>query len=308
MIEQGLPVGPRADAFGDAAEHLRALADEMSAYPRFKSPAKSPASREARDRSLDGVWGRATFELLHDPAPRISVVTDHLRAIAAVTDEPETVLSTATLVRPILETLGTLWWLYDPEIDTRERVRRRYNIRLASLVEQWNIASTLDGASRSPNDAPRVQVEDLIGGVEESARTLGFRFVSERPRFDHQLGGRYLDSRMPTDAKLITNVVESGEVRGLGRLIHRLTSAVIHGQAHALLPFIVDRTDTKVPGVSVAHVGMTLGWYAILTAPAVLASNVTMHRLIGHFGWPAGRWDRVAQPAVAAWRDWLTAP
>ena len=237
----------------------------MAAYPRFKSPAKSLAAREARHRSFDGAWGRGTFELLHDPGPRITVVTDHLRAIGAVSDAPGTVLSIATLIRPVLEALGTLWWLYDPEIDTRERVRRRYNVRLASLVEQWNIAAAL-------GDAPRMEVEAMIDHVEESATTVGLRFVKERQRYIGQLGGRYIDPRMPTDAQLITGVVESGEVRGLASLVHRLTSAVIHGQAHALLPFIVDRDDTEVPGVSVAHVGMTLHWYALLTAPVVLAS------------------------------------
>lgn len=300
MIERGAPVGPNADAFGQAAEHLRALADVMAAYPHFKSPAKSLAGREARDQTYDGAWGRGTFELLHDPAPRITVVTDHLRAIAAVTDAPGTVLSIATLVRPVLEALGTLWWLYEPEIETRERVRRRFNVRLASLVEQWNIASTLP-------DAARVEVEAHLNDIEKTATALGFQFVKARSRFDKQFGSRYLDQPMPTDAQLITNVVESGEVRGLGRLIHRVTSAVIHGQAHALMPFIIDHDNTDVPGVALARVGMTLNWYSLLTGPAVLASNTTMHRLIDHFGWSRGRWDRVAQPAVIAWRDWLRA-
>jgi hypothetical protein len=278
----------------------------MARYPTFKSPAKALASREARDRSLDepgGEWGRPTFELLHEPGPRLTVVVDHLRALAAATNAPGVTVSIATLVRPALESLGGLHHLYEPAIDTRERVRRRCNTRLASLREQWPIAASVGDERLSA--AAVAQVEAKIAAIGESAERHGFRYVQTKSRYDNQLGAHYLEPRPPTDGQLIDALFEGGDAARLGRLVHRLTSAVIHGQSHALLPYLLDVRDSDTEGVAEAQVGIDLRWFAILTGSVVMSANTVMHRLIGHFGWSRSPWDRTAQPALVDWRDWL---
>lgn len=299
----GGTTGPYEHAFTEAAEHLRALADVMARYPRFDSPAKAIATREARDDSFDDLWGRPTFELLHEPAVRVSVVVDHLRALAAATDAPGVIVSIATLIRPALESLGALNYLYDSAIATRERVRRRYNARLASLREQWAIAASVGDSRMSA--AATAEVEARIDEIGESAQRHGYQYVESKSRFAGQIGARYLDSRPPTDAQLVSALFTEGETVGLGRLVHRMTSAVIHGQAHALLPYLQHVRDSDEEGVVEAAVGIDLRWFAILTGSVVISSNSVQHRLIQHFGWSQGPWDLVAQPAIIDWREWL---
>jgi len=176
----------------------------------------------------------ATFQLLHEPALRLTIIIDHLRALAAATDAPGVTASIATLVRPALESLGSLYWLYDPTIDTRERVRRRCNFRLASLREQWAIAASVGGEQMRA--AATADVEAKMASIEAGAQSHGYKVVKAKQRYDNQLGAHYLDPRPPSDGQLIDGPLEGGDAARLGRLVHRLTSAVIHGQAHALLP------------------------------------------------------------------------
>lgn len=285
-----------------AAVHLEAIAKELGRLARGPDPLARPGSRaatEADDRSFDDVWGTATVALLHEPAVRLTGASDHVAALAALTREPSVVLSIATLARPTLEQLAPLYWLYDPQIDVRERVRRRLNLRLESLVEQHNIAATLTPAARD-------EVAKQILEIKAAAGRHGFQYQRTKPRAKGVLGARYLDHRLPSDAQLIAGVVEltdSGD--RFGRLVHRLTSAVTHGQTHGLLPFLLDRMPSDEPGISKASVGITMGMYASLTGAVVLAANVTVQRLSAHFGWPTDQWNDVAQPAISDWGIYL---
>lgn len=286
-----------APEFATAAEHFRLLADQLARYPAFSTPRKSWARQEAADHSLDGAWGEPSTVLLHEPGARVAIILDHLRALAAVTDAPGTVLAVASLVRPALEGLSTLWWLYDPEATARERVRRYETIRLASLVEQYAVI-------RGFADASTAEIEGLIEDVRTSATEHGFRFVAQKPRYAGRLGTHYLDERMPSDAQMIRALLDSEGFAWSG-YIHRMTSAVIHGHTHALVPHIIERTPGVTPSVSAVTLGTSLNYYAILTGGVVMGSNLVMQRLMDHFGWSRGPWDQVAQPALIEWRDWL---
>ncbi len=286
-----------APEFAVAADHFRRLADQLARYPAFSTPRKSRARQEAADHSLDGAWGEPSTVLLHEPGARVAIILDHLRALAAVTDAPGTVLAVASLVRPALEGLSTLWWLYDPEATARERVRRYETVRLASLVEQYAVV-------RGFADASTAEIEQLIEDVQTTSTEHGFRFVAEKARYRGRLGAHYLDERMPSDAQLIRALLDA-EGLGWSGYVHRMTSAVIHGHTHALVPHIIERTPGVAPSVSAVTLGTSLNYYAILTGGVVMGSNLVMQRLMDHFGWSRGPWNQAAQPALIEWRDWL---
>jgi hypothetical protein len=287
-----------APEFATAAEHFRRLADQLARYPAFTTPRKSRARQEAADHSLDGAWGEPSTVLLHEPGARVALIADHMRALAAVTDAPGTVLAVSSLVRPALEGLATLWWLYDPEASPRERVRRYETVRLASLVEQYAVIRGF------PEARSTAEIEGLIDDVRASATVHGFNFVAGKPRYSDRLGVHYLDKRMPSDAQLIRALLDA-EGFGWSGYIHRMTSAVIHGHTHALVPHIVDRAPGVAPSVSAVTLGTSLNYYAILTGGVVLGSNLVMQRLMDHFGWSRGPWNQASQPALVEWRDWL---
>ncbi|GAA4421153.1 hypothetical protein GCM10023169_13720 [Georgenia halophila] len=167
---------PRAPEFLDAADHLTRLADGLMHYVVTADPIAAPGSvaeLEASDSSFDDPrWGRPTFELLYDPNGRLHLAADHVRALSVVSAADRVVLATATLARAALESLSATFWLYEPGVGVRERVCRRMNLRLLSLVEQWNMAVGFEDptardkpASESNNrcsrhDGPLVDMRD----------------------------------------------------------------------------------------------------------------------------------------------------
>ena len=294
--------GPQAAEFTQAAHHLRTLAAAMTWHLTNLDELAvngSHAARDLRNHRYDCAWGNATFDLAWEPSARLTAISDHVAGLAAVTEAEGVVLSVATLTRPALEGLAALHWLYEPDIELRERVRRRYGLRLQSLGEQHAIARTLGADARD-------QVAQKVFDIRASAHRFSYRYVYVASRFRAQPAGRYLDRRVPSGTRLISNVIEHGDQEKLGPLVHRVTSAVVHGQVHGLLPFLQDRQPGATPGVGIAAIGVSLPFYATLTGAVVLASNQTMLRLCDHFGWSRRQWNDIAQPALALWRGWLS--
>lgn len=293
---------PLAPEFIAAARHLRQLAD-AAAMLTMSNPvttaATGVAGRDLADRTFDDAWGDGTVELAAEVGPRVASVVDHLHSMSAVTLAPQTSFSLASLARPVLEGLGALYWLYDPTVDVRERVRRRYNLRLLSLAEQHILAETLSSAARD-------EVAQKIFAIKASARRLGFEFRPQgraRPGVPPLFS---LDEPVPRDQRLISDVMnDGGGLERFGPLFHRLTSAVSHAQPHGLLPFILRTEASAEQHVASAQVGLTFAWYIKLTGGPVMALNTTMLRIAAYFGWDRETWDRAGQPAIVDWRDWL---
>lgn len=259
-----VPRQPVASEFRQAARDLRALAAAATWFPEHQTPLAVPGSTAAADlddHSLDDTWGRATHEVCWEVAPRMVAVADHVSALAALTLADHVTMSIASMVRPAVEGLGTLYWLYDPAVGTRERVRRRYNLRLRSQVELLNLAR---GAGVISDVGPAREVLR----IRRSAERKGFEYQTAKGRGRH-LQVRYLDVRTPSDQTLITGVLDDAmEMPEVGPLIHRITSAVVHAQGHGILPFILDHEASETPGVADAAVGIDLRWYALLVVLA----------------------------------------
>jgi len=81
-----------------------------------------------------------------------------------------------------------------------------------------------------------------------------------------------------------------------GRVVHRVTAAVLHGQMRGPLTFILDHTPADEPGLLVGSVGVSLPMYAALTGPCVYGSAQRMERLIDRFGWPGMRGTQRSSP------------
>lgn len=292
---------PKSEPFIDAADKLRQLAFELSAYPPDGETATpgSQAAIDAQDRSFDGPWGRGTFELLHEPASRLILAIEYLRALAALAEADRVTVGIVPMIRPALATFGHLYYLFEPEVGTRERVRRRFNLRLASLVEEHNIALALESPDRE-------RTAQEILDVKRTAQLLGFRYTvpKERAGQTHR-GLRYLDRRLPPEGTIVASVLEPMNSR-FGPAVYRLTSAVTHAQMHGLKPFLHDPVPTDQDGVYTAGIGMSLSMFAALTGSVVFAAHVATQRVGNHFGWNTESWTAAAEAALACWDSWLT--
>lgn len=290
---QGVP-----GEFRHAAKLLRRVASATLALTDGDRPGRpgSVAERETADRSLDGSWGRATFEVEHEVPPRLMASADHMIALAALTLEPRVILAMASVVRPCLENLAIVFWLYEPGIDTRERVRRRMNLRLSALIEQQNI-SAATGNGKTEGFA-----RDMLS-IRSSAQQHGYvwKVRKGRPLAHGMLHERFLDQQMPTQRRLLSDLFADpdGTDQGLGKLFQHLTSSVLHGHLHGTAAFILDTEPTSLTGVAAAGIGLDGPRFAQLYGAVLIAAVSTMGRCGQHFGWDLGPWMITVRPAMS---------
>jgi hypothetical protein len=311
MDPEIVPIPPE---FQQGARYFRDLADAFHPYSTVADTFERPgsiAAADSVDQRYDNAWGRATFEVAHEYAPHTNVVYDHLNAMAAVVEAPNTVLAVSSICRTVLEALAITSWLYEPGIDVRERVRRRYNVRLASLGEQMNILNGVSGVVPSDGGSrtAREEVAQRILDIKACAPRYGFDYMFQRKvRFRGVQRERYLERRLPSNRRLISDMFESFAPSSggrLGRVVHQLTSANAHGQNHGALFFIVESRSSSIhAGVADVQMGLGLSFFSSLFSAVITGSWVASARLCEYFGWSDAPWQAVLRPAAETWSEW----
>ncbi|WP_147463430.1 hypothetical protein [Cellulomonas triticagri] len=301
MDPHGQDVPPE---FRRAAKLLRKVALATLDLTDAARPARpgSVAEHETADESFDGAWGRATFQLEHEVPPRLMATADHMTALAALTLEPRVILAMASVVRPCLENLAIVFWLYEPGIDTRERVRRRMNLRLSALVEQQNISA----ATGNGKDAG---VARSLLAIRSSAQQHGYTWKVRRgrPLPNAMLHDRFLDEQMPTQRRLLSELFadSDGTDQGLGKLLQHLTSSVLHGHLHGTAAFILDTEPSSIAEVATAGIGLDASRFAQLYGAVLVGAVSTMARCGQHFGWELGPWMATAHQTMSTLTPWI---
>lgn len=307
-MEQELP-----EEFRVGARHLRELADLlMSQYQPDQQTIYpgSPADVEQNDHQYDDSWGRATHEVVHQSATHVHVAFDHMHAMSAVILSPNTVLAISTLSRTVLESLGTLHYLYEPGIPTLERVRRRYNIRLASLAEQHNtLLGLARSAGREGNETMQVPEELVrsILAIRSSCARYGLAMTTPKTRGNFK-PARWLGDRPPRDQRLITDLLSSSGDKDtkLGPALHRITSATAHGQPHGSLLFMLGHSASATdPGVVNVELGLSLNHFSTILGGVFVGFQNATVRLAKYYGWPLEPWGKAIGEVAATFNHWL---
>ncbi|MFD3737784.1 hypothetical protein [Streptomyces sp. NPDC058629] len=154
----------------------------------------------------------------------VFVLLDHMESLGTLITSPGGITATHTIARAMLDIATGPWFLLEPGIGGRERVRRHMNLRLQSLKEQTHLET---GTERT---AIKSHAEGRIQRIVQAARTHGFDVRRERDRYQPP----FLDTKLPTTTTLATQMFDPA----LGQLFWRLGSAVAHGQQHGISMFI----------------------------------------------------------------------
>lgn len=305
---------PLPDEMKLGARHLRRIAQLFHEQAGSTTPLARPgsiAAADLADGSYDAAWGKATFEVVHEFSSHANYVYDHLHAMSAVITAPNTVLAVSSLSRTILEALAITSWLYEPSQDRRERVRRRYNVRLQSLREQYALLyGIIDDGTRPRTQEALDGITATLLAIINSARRFDFTVHKRPTRVPGLQPLRYLDAPIPSDQKLISAMLEAFTDTGgtVGPALHRLTSATAHAQNHGLMTFVMEaRTAPDRPGSADVQIGLSLKHFSTLFTGVFIGVHVTTQRLCDYYGWPREPWDAVLRPAGRTLHEWITA-
>jgi hypothetical protein len=143
------------DAWHVLSGSLQLLREEFdNAYARHHGRALpgSPAARELQqDDDLAGEWGARPVHDAHlaSISPTMAAM-DHLDSLGLLLTSPGGLMASHTVARSTLDIATKPWFLLEPDIGARERVRRYMNYRLQSLKEQ----SLITGDNRPRKQRP----------------------------------------------------------------------------------------------------------------------------------------------------------
>lgn len=140
---------------------------------------------------------------------------DHFFAFISTLQEPAKTLSPYTCVRTILESSAIALWLFDPNIDARERVARCYGFRYKEFTEQIKFfeSDKLNDPMEAQNQI--IYVNNRIAAVETNAISLGYPKLSKNGKITG------IGTHMPEVVALIRSTLnKESEYRMLSGVAH----------------------------------------------------------------------------------------
>jgi hypothetical protein len=224
---------------------------------------------------------------------------DHLGGVAACIDAQDVALATMSLLRPTVVAAGISYWVLEPDIGVRERLRRGWNLELDSVREQLN--------SIDKNATPEFWQQTTVvrhrylrwGDAHRFTRQQRKRYGERRYWF----GDGQQTSSPPSEIKLAEGVLTSVGAGEVGRQAYRFTSAFVHAQPHAFTSFLPAHTqhDPQVPNV--VPLGVSIDDLTTWLLVVVLAVHTSATRCGVYFGWDLDRWNGTVFPILHGWQN-----
>ena len=146
---------------------------------------------------------------------------DHLFALPDACVIPVKPFAAFTLARGVLESAATALWVFDSDIEKKERVERGMSLRLIGLEDQRKWSRT----SPAGPDTDEV-TRKITSRIEDMTRAAVARGVEPHRNRQEQVDG--FGSKMPGRLELVSRVPD-------GEFDYRLFSAVAHGHSWALI-------------------------------------------------------------------------
>lgn len=295
-----LPLQSRIVHVDPWAELARSLEGLRSAFYSSLAASRgflpgSPADEECKRDTFVGSWGAQPVRDANiAPLTAVSAVLDHLDSLGVLFKSSGGITASHTIARAALDIAIGPWFLLEPGIGERERVRRYMNLRLQSLKEQTHLET---GA---PDTAIRQHAEDRIALILDAARVHGFDVRRERDRYKPP----HLGAQMPSTTSLAPEIV-APNVPVLGALFWRLGSAVAHGQQHGLTMFFerIDQPVQPTHGDVAAQMQASPKDTALRCGGAPLAAISMLQRLYAQYGWPTERLKTAVSGVTSTWQS-----
>lgn len=146
---------------------------------------------------------------------------DHLFALSDACVSPVSPFAAFTLARGVLESAATALWVFDTDIEGKERVERGMSLRLVGLEDQKKLSRTTP-AGPDTDEVTR----KITNRIEDMITAAGARGVEPHRNRRERVDG--FGSKMPGRLELVSRVPG-------GEFDYRLFSAVAHGHSWSLI-------------------------------------------------------------------------
>lgn len=287
---------PFVDLASSVTRYCDTFIEVMNKYSSEWQPG-SPAASEAAAEPMAGAWAQyPARDACRSSILMAHAVIDHLRAMALLLESTWAMHSVVTCARGAFEAALQGFYLAEPGIGSRERVRRYMNMRLAAAHEQKLLFKGLPSNPRAA--AMLAEVEAKLDTLLASGKDQGLTPKKSRSQY----GAPFLDSETPSLLQLSKQLF-ADEDSHLGPFYWRTLSAVAHSQIHGLAGYyqpvahLLDHTHgDALVAVTVSSKDTALRLFAVLIAAFAMAL-----RLADLMGWDK---QPLLFPALAARQVW----
>ena len=231
--------------------------------PLSDSPAEKEIKFFSRPESVQTAFSMASQSFI--------AANDYFKALDTLVAQKNYSIAPWSCARGMMEASAICTWLFDPEIDPKERVSRSLSIRYASLREQIKMA-------RYDGDNEMIQkIEDRIECIERIAVSLGFELV--RDRNNRRIG---IGQKKPNITSLVENQFK-------GEKLYRIFSGMAHSNYTTLTSLSFTRTDLerKSGAVIVEAVPTTIQSSLVSQAATIYAKCLWLKTI--QFGFDAAK-------------------
>ncbi len=299
-----------SDPFADLARSLTSFSQSVaSAMNGGIWVEGSPAQVESDPEELAGDWAKQpSREVWSSTRHAIASGLDHLEALSHLLPSRGVVLSLSTVSRGALEAFALAFYLSEPGIGQRERVRRWANIRLVGAHDTTVVLNR--HTDDAVFDQARKSHANMVDRLLSTARRHGFEVRDEK----NQGRPTYLETRLPSATKLCDDVVS--DTIGLGATYFSSLSSVAHSRIDGLTSHvrpILDAAETGPGGLHHGQMGISSTDAALRLMGAPLAAVVATSQVLRLQGFQVPEnevkamlltWARIAEVPHPAAADW----
>lgn len=248
---------------------------------------RSKAAREAQELSAkyESTFSRIGEMVSSTLVGKLGVATDHLRATERLIVAKKTgIFSIWSTARSAFESLGEIYWLTEPGIDSKPRLSRAINLGLTSMR----------GAQIFVKKG-RVANEDIVMDPKEAEENL--LQMSVEIGLD-VIDGYTQPAGKPTFTSLVDDLTEGG--------VYSLSSAMAHGELWVINHHLRDRGAFEDPGGqnrSIGQLQVTVEEYRVLAVYVHAAFGRTVKRLCDYMGWDGSKYGRTSDRSAELLRS-----
>lgn len=279
--------------FGRAVEPIAAAVDSLARHG-YSSMSNSPGGTpppSVTSQAMVEISEQSSFLGAWDSVPIDTALThialllhageDAMKASAQLARSDDVALyAFQPVARFGLECFARAFWLCEPGVGTKERVRRSLNERLASAAELARLPAALD---REPGRQERLLQATQLGFQKLSRKGKPPCFAPERPSI----------------TSLVKRVFDDDD---LGQVVYGYLSAVSHGTIWGLAEVAHAPDDRTGPVVTATLVNSSNRLHLAGIALA-LAQARAVDTTVAHMGWSRPEWEaakRAAAPTMKA--------
>jgi len=176
--------------------------DNCGVEPAKESPAANEIRSFPRQESMETAFGMASQSLI--------AATDYFEALDYLISKEQFAIAPWSCARGMAESSALCIWLFEMNIDPKERVSRSLSLRYSALREQQKMAR-YDGNTHEIDE-----IEERINSIERMAVDLGYDLVLDRN--NRRIG---IGQKMPNFTTLI-------EKQFSGEKMYRVFSGMAH--------------------------------------------------------------------------------